>query len=184
VGGTAASIQTPGCVRLPEEPAGLSVERAQDLRRIVEYYFERGWSDGPLVVPVAETPAREFVVYVGRDPGQVVLRVDHLGPPARSGLPRLESPGQLVPGPGTGLRPPGLGQPGQLAQGHCLHHQVADRGRLHRPVPSSATAYSPAAGSVAALASKRLPISRAASGWRAWMTRNQTRPAASQAKKT
>jgi hypothetical protein len=78
-GVTAASTRTPGRARLPEEPAGLTAERVQDLRRIVEYDFERGWSDGLPVVPVTEATVRDFVDYVGRDPDQVLLRVDHLG---------------------------------------------------------------------------------------------------------
>ncbi len=75
----AAPAPAPDPARAPDEPAGLTGERIRDLQRIVEYYFERGWTDGLPVVPVSEDTVCDFVDYVGRDPEEVILRVDHLG---------------------------------------------------------------------------------------------------------
>src|SRR5579875_3002529 len=76
-----AGAQGPGVSqdRTPAEPAGLTADRVRDLQRIVEYYFERGWTDGLPVVPVTEATVCDFIDYVGRDPDEVILRVEHLG---------------------------------------------------------------------------------------------------------
>ncbi|HLH68983.1 MAG TPA: hypothetical protein VKY90_08120 [Candidatus Dormibacteraeota bacterium] len=63
----------------PAEPAGLTTDRVRELQRVVEYYFERGWTDGLPVVPVTEATVCDFIDYVGRDPDEVILRVEHLG---------------------------------------------------------------------------------------------------------
>jgi hypothetical protein len=57
----------------------LSVERVTELRRVIEHYFERGWTDGLPVVPVTADLVREFVEFAGRDPDEEVAVVEHLG---------------------------------------------------------------------------------------------------------
>ena len=44
----------------------------------MEYYAERGWTDGLPVVPVTESYLAEFLAQTDRDPGEVVLAMPHL----------------------------------------------------------------------------------------------------------
>jgi hypothetical protein len=64
-----------GLVSAPE----LTVDHVKDLQRVIEYYFDQGWTDGLPVVPVTEDTVREFVDFVGRDPTEKVAVVEHLG---------------------------------------------------------------------------------------------------------
>jgi hypothetical protein len=57
---------------------GLTEERVADARRLVEYYYQQGWTDGLPVDPVGEATLREFLEYAGRDPGEVLLTASHL----------------------------------------------------------------------------------------------------------
>jgi hypothetical protein len=57
----------------------LNADRVADLRRLIEHCFQRGWTDGLPVVPITEATVREFVSYVGRDPGQEIATLSHLG---------------------------------------------------------------------------------------------------------
>jgi hypothetical protein len=66
------------------EPGRLSVEdlnldQVRDFQRVVEYYFQEGWTDGLPVVPVSEETVRAFVEQVRRDPTAEVAAVSHLG---------------------------------------------------------------------------------------------------------
>ncbi|HZV50859.1 MAG TPA: hypothetical protein VFD49_13960 [Candidatus Dormibacteraeota bacterium] len=63
----------------PAPAPELTVERVKDLQRVIEHYFEQGWTDGLPVVPVTEDTVREFVEFAGRDPGEKVAVVEHLG---------------------------------------------------------------------------------------------------------
>jgi hypothetical protein len=49
-----------------------------EVRRAMEYYAERGWTDGMPVVPVTESYLAEFLATTGRDPAEVILPMPHL----------------------------------------------------------------------------------------------------------
>jgi hypothetical protein len=49
-----------------------------ELRRAMEYYADRGWTDGLPVVPVTESYLAEFLAVTSRDPAEVVLDVPHI----------------------------------------------------------------------------------------------------------
>jgi hypothetical protein len=59
--------------------ADLGVDRVRDLQRIVEYCYQEGWTDGLPVVPVTEETVRAFLDRTGRDPGEEIATVAHLG---------------------------------------------------------------------------------------------------------
>jgi len=43
-----------------------------DLRDVLEYYLERGWSDGLPIVPPTEEAVAQMLRYTDRDPGEVI----------------------------------------------------------------------------------------------------------------
>jgi hypothetical protein len=49
-----------------------------EIRRAMEYYAERGWTDGLPVVPVTESYLAEFLAATSRAPGEVLLAMPHL----------------------------------------------------------------------------------------------------------
>jgi hypothetical protein len=49
-----------------------------EVRRAIEYYEERGWTDGLPVVPVTESCLGEFLAQTTRDPGEVLAAAPHL----------------------------------------------------------------------------------------------------------
>jgi hypothetical protein len=49
-----------------------------EIRRAMEYYADRGWTDGLPVVPVTESYLAEFLAMTGRDPDEVVMSMPHL----------------------------------------------------------------------------------------------------------
>src|SRR5262252_4457466 len=49
-----------------------------EVRRAMEYYAERGWTDGLPVVPVTESYLAEFLAQTGRAPDEVLLSMPHL----------------------------------------------------------------------------------------------------------
>jgi hypothetical protein len=49
-----------------------------DLRHAIEYYADRGWTDGLPVVPVTESYLRDFLARTARDPQEVVFSMPHL----------------------------------------------------------------------------------------------------------
>jgi hypothetical protein len=49
-----------------------------EIRRAMEYYASRGWTDGLPVVPVTESYLAEFLATTGRDPDHVLLEMPHL----------------------------------------------------------------------------------------------------------
>ena len=49
-----------------------------EIRRAMEYYADRGWTDGLPVVPVTESYLAEFLATTGRDPDDVLLEMPHL----------------------------------------------------------------------------------------------------------
>jgi hypothetical protein len=48
------------------------------IRRAMEYYADRDWTDGLPVVPVTESYLAEFLATTSRDPDEVVLEMPHL----------------------------------------------------------------------------------------------------------
>jgi len=51
---------------------------AAEIRRVMEYYAGRDWTDGLPVVPVTESYLAEFLARTARDPDEVVLSMPHL----------------------------------------------------------------------------------------------------------
>ena len=49
-----------------------------EVRRAMEYYAARGWTEGLPVVPVTESYLAEFLAQTGRHPDEVVLSMPHL----------------------------------------------------------------------------------------------------------
>ena len=49
-----------------------------EIRRAMEYYADRGWTDGLPVVPVTESYLAEFLALTRRDPDDVVMAMPHL----------------------------------------------------------------------------------------------------------
>jgi hypothetical protein len=49
-----------------------------EVLRAIEYYAERGWTDGLPVVPVTESYLAEFLAQTDRDPDDVLLAMTHL----------------------------------------------------------------------------------------------------------
>jgi hypothetical protein len=49
-----------------------------EIRRAMEYYADRGWTDGLPVVPVTESYLTEFLATTSRDPEEVLLAMPHL----------------------------------------------------------------------------------------------------------
>ena len=48
-----------------------------DVWEEIDYCYQQGWAaDGLPVVPPSEERVREFVEYVGRDPGEVVATME------------------------------------------------------------------------------------------------------------
>jgi hypothetical protein len=50
----------------------------EDVLRVMEYYAEKGWTDGLPVVPVTESYLQRFLAQTDRDPADVVLAMPHL----------------------------------------------------------------------------------------------------------
>ena len=70
-----------------------------EVRRAIEYYADRGWTDGLPVVPVTESYLEQFLARTTRDPQDVVLA--HAAPePALHGTGRghQRGPGRLPAG--------------------------------------------------------------------------------------
>jgi hypothetical protein len=49
-----------------------------EVRAAIEYYLERGWSDGLPVVPVTESYLSQFLAQTDREPDEVVFTMPHL----------------------------------------------------------------------------------------------------------
>jgi hypothetical protein len=61
---------------LPPDEAPLA--DPAEIRRAMEYYADRGWTDGLPVVPVTESYLAEFLALTNRDPDDVVMAMPHL----------------------------------------------------------------------------------------------------------
>ncbi|MBV9809781.1 MAG: hypothetical protein JO286_21535 [Solirubrobacterales bacterium] len=59
-------------------PAGLPVIDVDAVRRVLEEYAERGWTDGLPVMPVTESYLAEFLEQTSRGPDEVLLSMPHL----------------------------------------------------------------------------------------------------------
>lgn len=49
-----------------------------EIRRIIEYYYEQGWTDGLPVMPVTQSYLEEFLATTARDPDDVLIPMPHL----------------------------------------------------------------------------------------------------------
>jgi hypothetical protein len=56
----------------------LPVVDIDEIRRVMEDYFERGWTDGLPVMPVTDSILAEFLGQTARDPDEVLLAMPHL----------------------------------------------------------------------------------------------------------
>ena len=56
----------------------LPVVDIDEIRRAMEDYFERGWTDGLPVMPVTESILSEFLSQTPRDPDEVLVAMPHL----------------------------------------------------------------------------------------------------------
>ena len=63
-----------GDAPLAESP----VVDATEVRRAMEYYAEKGWTDGLPVVPVTDSYLKEFLATTSRDPAEVLIPMPHL----------------------------------------------------------------------------------------------------------
>lgn len=67
-------VDTRSTSNAPEPPL---VDSA-DIRAAIEYYAQRGWTDGLPVVPTTESYVREFLARTNRKPDDVLLSMRHL----------------------------------------------------------------------------------------------------------
>jgi hypothetical protein len=58
--------------------ADLPVVDVEESRRVMEDYFERGWTDGLPVMPVTDSVLASFLAFTTRDPDEVLLAMPHL----------------------------------------------------------------------------------------------------------
>jgi len=56
----------------------LPVVDIDEIRQVMEDYFERGWTDGLPVMPVTDSILAEFLAQTRRDPEEVLLAMPHL----------------------------------------------------------------------------------------------------------
>jgi hypothetical protein len=56
----------------------LPVVDIDEIRRVMEDYYERGWTDGLPVMPVTDSILTEFLAQTDRDPDEVLLAMPHL----------------------------------------------------------------------------------------------------------
>src|SRR5260370_19512413 len=54
------------------------LDDAAEIRRAMEYYADREWTDGLPVVPVTESYLAEFLAQTSRGPDEVVFSIPHL----------------------------------------------------------------------------------------------------------
>jgi hypothetical protein len=57
----------------------VTADAVRDFQRVIEYYYDQGWTDGLPVVPVSADTVAEWVDYAGRDPNEELAAVEHLG---------------------------------------------------------------------------------------------------------
>ena len=56
----------------------LPIVDVDEIRRVTEDYYARGWTDGLPVMPVTESVVAEFLARTSRDPDEVLLAMPHL----------------------------------------------------------------------------------------------------------
>jgi hypothetical protein len=59
-------------------PSAFPLVDLGDIRRVMEFYADRGWTDGLPVMPVTESYLDEFLAQTDRSPDDVVLSMAHL----------------------------------------------------------------------------------------------------------
>jgi hypothetical protein len=62
----------------PGAAADVPLVDSDEMLRIMEYYADRGWTDGLPVVPVTESYVARFLAQTDRDPAEVLLTMPHL----------------------------------------------------------------------------------------------------------
>ncbi len=75
---TTAATAQPGAAGPQDPPPDAPLADPAEIRRTMEYYADRGWTDGLPVVPVTESYLAEFLATTGRDPEDVLLEMPHL----------------------------------------------------------------------------------------------------------
>ena len=75
---TTAATAQPGAAGPPDPPPDAPLADPAEIRRAMEYYADRGWTDGLPVVPVTESYLAEFLATTGRDPEDLLLEMPHL----------------------------------------------------------------------------------------------------------
>ena len=130
---------------------------AAEVRRAMEYYYERGWTDGLPVIPVTESYLAEFMTTTSRDPDEVLIPIPHLN---KNLTVRLAAINAALAGCLPEYFPCRAGRLGRVpARRHG--HQV-DLGR--RMVPRSAPTRSHGEVGTRRSSSARSPTSRTAIG--------------------
>jgi len=59
-------------------PPELPVIDIDEVRRVMDHYYERGWTDGLPVMPVTASVLAEFLAQTACDPDDVLLAMPHL----------------------------------------------------------------------------------------------------------
>jgi hypothetical protein len=59
-------------------PSAFPLVDLEDIRRVMEFYADRGWTDGLPVMPVTESYLEEFLAQTDRAPDDLVLTMPHL----------------------------------------------------------------------------------------------------------
>jgi hypothetical protein len=62
----------------PLGPSAFPLVDLEDIRRVMEFYADRGWTDGLPVMPVTESYLSEFLAQTDRSPDDVVFSMAHL----------------------------------------------------------------------------------------------------------
>jgi hypothetical protein len=65
-------------VDVPVADDGTPLVDPGEMLRVMEFYAERGWTDGLPVVPVTESYLARFLAQTDRDPAEVLLAMPHL----------------------------------------------------------------------------------------------------------
>jgi hypothetical protein len=77
VGATGAASPGGTSRQAPPDDDTLQADPAE-IRRVMEYYHDRGWTDGLPVVPVTESYLAEFLATTSRDPDEVLMPMPQL----------------------------------------------------------------------------------------------------------
>ncbi len=68
----------PETATLPVGEDGVPLVDPDEMLRVMEFYADRGWTDGLPVMPVTESYVARFLAQTDRDPAEVLLAMPHL----------------------------------------------------------------------------------------------------------